>query len=188
MQVQFSFSFGLNFAGLMNLRREDYETGIPNQAFFCYLNRPEKRVVHPWRHARRQPSRFPCAAQKSEILRWKFLLGRLILNDPTAAKNSTADFVVCRHSVYAGRVTKSSRSPLHRAAAIHFIHFNEAAVINRGERNHYRIVMFGKKKFLARNCTSERTTISSLVHFNPLITTTILITTFQFALDPGSEA
>jgi len=31
----------------------------------------------------------------------------------------------------AARVQKSSRSPLHRAAAIHFIHFNEAAVINR---------------------------------------------------------
>ena len=48
-------------------------------------------------------------------------------------KNSTVDLLSARHSVYAGRVQgkKSSRSPLHRAAAIHFIHFNEAAAINR---------------------------------------------------------
>jgi hypothetical protein len=53
------------------------------------------------------------------------------LNDPTGVEELGGGF---RHP--AGTVStqvgyKSSRSPLHRAAAIHFIHFNEAAVISR---------------------------------------------------------
>ena len=48
---------------------------------------------------------------------------------------------------------RSGRSPLHRTAAFHFIHFIEAAVSNRepnlleGISNHYRIVMFGNPNF-----------------------------------------
>ena len=45
------------------------------------------------------------------------------------------------------------RSPLHRAAALHFIHFITTAAGNRGPnlfrgmRDYYRVVMFGKPKF-----------------------------------------
>jgi hypothetical protein len=50
---------------------------------------------------------------------------------------------------------ESSRSPLHQAAAIHFI---ETAVIDRSGPNHYKIVMIGKRNFL-RSTASQSTTI-----------------------------
>ena len=57
-------------------------------------------------------------------------------DDLSAAKNSTAEFVICpvqwlRRS---GTRYNTSCSPLHRAAAI-YIHFNAVAVITRGVRN-----------------------------------------------------
>ena len=48
------------------------------------------------RTAHQRPSRFGVQLKNSRILRWKFPLGCLILDDPSAAKNSTAEFVICR--------------------------------------------------------------------------------------------
>jgi len=48
-----------------------------------------------------------------------------------AANNTTRDYIVGPGTVSTQIGYRSSRSPLHRAAAIHFIHFNEAAAINR---------------------------------------------------------
>jgi len=53
----------------------------------------------------------------------------LNLDDPSAAKNSTAEFVICRAQCLrrSGTRYKTSCSPLHRAAAI-FFGFNAGAV------------------------------------------------------------
>ena len=59
-----------------------------------------------------------------------------------------------KHSVYAGRVRAVAAARSTRLRPIHFIHFIAATVTNRGPnllegiRNHYKIVMFGKPKFL----------------------------------------
>jgi hypothetical protein len=61
-----------------------------------------------------------------------FLLGRLSWNEPERGEELGAGFHCSPGAVSTQVGYKSSRSPLHRAAAIHFIHFNEAAVISRG--------------------------------------------------------
>jgi hypothetical protein len=59
-----------------------------------------------------------------------------------------------KHSVYAGRVKQRPQPVLARLRPDHFIHFIAAAAINRGPNllggmpKHYRLVMFGKPKFL----------------------------------------
>ena len=118
------------------------------------------RLVRRSKFARR---RFPSVAQKSGILRWKFPLGRLILNDPTAAKNSAADFVVRPTQCLRRSAKKVQKQPQPAPPGCgHPLHpLNEAAVISRGECNHYRIVMFGKRNFLAPIPTAQRQQIFS---------------------------
>jgi hypothetical protein len=66
-----------------------------------------------------------------ELLCGSFLFASLIFDDLSAVKKLGGGFRFASGAVSTQVGYKSSRSPLHRAAAIHFIHFNEAAVMNR---------------------------------------------------------
>jgi len=84
-----------------------------------------------------------------------------------------------RHSVYAGLVQKAAAA---RSTGLRpSTSINEDAVTNRGARNHYKIVMFGKKKFFGRNCSGEQRRFSAAVSLQSFNNNNLLITTFPFA-------
>ena len=90
----------------------------------------------------------PRACEQS---RWNFFVSPLISN-ARSRRRVGRRFVVRQ----AQRLRRSGRAAAARSTGlrpIHFIHFIDAAVTNRGPnlpegiRNHYRIVMFGKTNF-----------------------------------------
>ena len=91
-----------------------------------------------------------------EKIHWNFFCQTVNFDCPITAKSWAA--ICCPPSTASTQVGKSSRSPLHRAAAYPLHHFIEAAV-NRGPnlpegiRNHYNFVMIGKQKILGEKPT-----------------------------------